>query len=168
MIAARRRKPFAAREFSDGVALSWIVLRAHDERFGVDAGGEDAAVLVVGEQPDEIVGDGPCLAEPGDVVDLGQREECLEQCGVVLGVREEVGAPALPRTQEATVVAAELAEQEAGVGARGLHPVVTPERERRLGERAQEQRVPSEQHLVVEPGTHAVCARRRAAGAAGR
>ena len=123
-------------------------------------------MLVVGEEADEVVGHDPRLGEPGDVVDLGQRDERLEQRGVVLGVREEVGAPALPRPQEAAVVAAQLAQQEPGVRARGLHPVVTPERGRGLGERAQEQRVPPEQHLVVEPGTHAVRRAPRAAGAA--
>ena len=65
--------------------------------------------LVVGEEREQLVGDGARLGEPRDVVELGQREERLEQRGVVLGVREQVGAPVLPRTEEAAVVAAQLA-----------------------------------------------------------
>ena len=95
-----------------GVVLR--VLGPHDQRLGVGAGGEEAAALLVGEQAHETVGDGPRLGQPGDVVDLGQREERFEQRGVVLRVREQVGAPVLPRTEQAAVVAAQLAR--AGTG----------------------------------------------------
>ena len=86
-----------------------------------------------------------------DVVELGQGEQRLEQRGVVLGVGEEVGATVLPGTEQPAVVAAQLGEEEPGVGAGRVHPVGAIECLGGLGERAQEQRVPAEQHLVVEP-----------------
>ncbi len=140
-----------------------VVLRPHDQRLGVGAGREEPAAVVVGEQRDEAVGDGAGLVEPGDVVDLGQREQRLEQRGVVLGVGEQVGAAVLPGAQQPAVVAAQLGEEEVGVGARRVHPVGPVERVGRLGERPQEERVPPEEHLVVEAGPHPVPARRRRA-----
>ena len=111
-----------------GVVLG--VLGPDDQRFGVGAGREEPAALVVGEQRDQPVGDGTRLGQPADVVELGQREQRLEQRGVVLGVREQVGAPVLPRPQQAAVVAPQLAEEEPRVRARRVHPVVAPERVR--------------------------------------
>ena len=50
--------------------------------------------------------------EPGDVVDLGQREQRLEQRRVVLGVGEQVRAAALPGSQQATVGPAQPGDEE--------------------------------------------------------
>ncbi len=75
---------------------------------------------------------------------------------MVLGIAEQVGTASLPRTEQPSVVASHRGHEEPGVGARCVHPIVTVEHERGLGQRVEEQRVPTEQHLVVEAGPHAL------------
>jgi hypothetical protein len=109
------------------------------------------------EQAEHLVGDGARLCQPGDVVELGEGQERLEQRRVVLRVGEVGGAP---RTQQAAVVATQLAQQEPRVAPGGFHPVVAVESGGGLGQRIEEQCVPPEEHLVVEarpgPGAPAV------------
>ena len=71
----------------------------------------------------------------------------FEERGVVLGVREVRRAPG---AEEAAVGVAQLAQQERRVRARREHPVVAVERDGGFGERGEEERVPPEEHLVVE------------------
>ncbi len=161
--AARRSNPFAASEFADGVASS-------NRSLGRTTSAS-ASCPVVKKPPasaswnrrEQLVGDGAGIGQPREVVELGHRQQRFEQRGVVLGVRE-VGR--LPRAKEPTVVATQLAQQEPRVGARRLHPVVAVERRRGFRERGEEQRVPAEQHLVVEARPHALVATREQEGPA--
>src|SRR5204862_2237727 len=118
-----------------------------DELLRVGSGREEASAVGVVEEPDELVGDGARLAQPGDIVDLGEGAQRLEERGVVLGVREIRRAP---RAYESAVVAPQFREEEPRICASRRHPIVAVERGRRFGERAEHQRVPSEQNLVVE------------------
>src|SRR4051794_31109292 len=69
-----------------------------------------------------------------------------------------------PRTEEAPVVAAQLAQQEARIRARVLHPIVASADCSGLAERIEEQRVPCEEHFVVEARSDALLPAREERG----
>ena len=103
---ARRSRPLAASAFGRRRRVVEDVLGPDDERLGVVAGREEPAGVGVEEQAEQVVGDAARVGEPRQVVELGEREQRLEQRGVVFGVGEVRRAP---RAQEAAVGVAELA-----------------------------------------------------------
>ena len=105
------------------------VLRAGDERLGVVAGGEHAAVVVVPEELEQRVGGRPRLGDPASLAGgLGQAGEGVDERAVVGGVGEVPGAGVgLPRAQPAAVGPAQVGEEELG----RLHGGVDPRAARR-------------------------------------
>ena len=157
--AASRSSPLAASEFADGVASSKKSLARTTSCFGVVAGREEAAVVVVVEQARATrrrrYAASASHATSSSSASVQQR---FEQRRVVLGVRE-VRARARSAGSGRRRGAARAAGTARSCGPTSIQSSRS-ERGGGLGERAEHERVPREQHLVVEPGPHPL----RAAG----
>ncbi len=80
------------------------VLAPHDQLFAVGGGGEEAAVLLVGEARDQLVGQLACVLEPALLAArFKQRQQRLQQEGVVLQVGADLGLAVVVGAQQTAV-----------------------------------------------------------------
>ena len=136
------------------------VLAPGDQLLVVLGGGEEAAALGVGEAGDHRIGRLAGGVEPAHLEGrLVERQQRLEQVGVVLEVGVQLRLAVLPAAQQPAVGVAHLVEHELGRGARGVEVVVAAEHRAGVGERRDHQRVPGGEPLVVEPGPDPLRAR---------
>ena len=146
----------AATEFPEGTALSY-------SSFGRTTRGSPSIPVwknpprsSIREEPDEIVGETPRLAEPAEVARPGEQGEHRgREQGVIVRVRDAAGRPVPPRTEEPPVRRAQVRQDEPGGRHRGLQELGVAEGRPRLGERLDRHRVPAREDLVVRRGTHA-------------
>ena len=141
------------------------LLAARDQRLVVGGGGEEPAALGVGEAVEDLVRDPFRLGEPARLERcFVQRQQRLEQERVVLEVGAQVRGAAVVRAQQAAVGPAQLASHELGGVARGVEIARLSEDSAGVRQRRDHERVPGRQPLVVEPGAHALLARRQQGG----
>src|SRR3989442_989467 len=133
----------------------------HDQSFVVTAGIVETLDRVVPEESQDVVGKPSGVVEP---VALERRFVEADERGrhhrVILEVRLELGLPVLPGSEEPPAAVTHPGQDEIGVGRRGRHVVIAPQRGSGLGERAGDQAVPRGQHLVVAGGWHPFLAER--------
>ncbi len=124
---------------------------AHDEVGLVVAGGVQAAALR-GEEGVEGLAQAARRLEPGRVVAcLVQVDEAEEQRGVVVGEAGDVGATVLECAHQPPVDA-DLVEEEAGAGGRGVDPRGLAELGAGDGQGPHDQAIPRGHDLVVAGG----------------
>src|SRR5215212_8635923 len=102
------------------------LLAAGDQLFVVGGGRVEAAALGVAEALDRLLCQGVRLGVPAGLESrLVERQQRLEQEGVVLQVGAEVGASVLVGAQQAAFGLAQLLEDELGAGASRVKVVLT-------------------------------------------
>src|SRR5205823_7985968 len=147
------------------------LLAPHDQGFLLVGGGrEEAAALGVGKAPDQLLGEARGLGQPALLArGFEQRDQRLEQEGIILEVARDLRLPVVVDAQQLTALVAQLAEDELSAGERRLEqrrrdPLVGVRRvaQERSGLRqgADHERVPRRQALAVEPRAHPLLARR--------
>ena len=101
---ASRSRPSAALEPPEGIGVSSSSLRRAISCSLSDGGREEAAVLGVREAGDHLVGQRDRLLEPALLAGrFEQRDQRLEQEGVVLQVRVDLGAAVVVGAQQPAV-----------------------------------------------------------------
>ena len=110
MSCDRRSSPSAALEAPAGIGLSSRSLRRAISGFAVGGGREEAAALGVGEAGDQLVRERHGLLEPALLAGrFEQRDQRLEQVGVVLQVGADLRAPVVVGAQQPPLRVAQLA-----------------------------------------------------------
>ena len=154
-LAAQRREaqqPHRGRGVAGGDRVVADLLAAGDQPLVVVRGRKEAAALGVAEAGDHRLGELAGLLVPALLeARFVERQQRLEQEGVVLEVGVEPRLAVLEGAQQAAPVVAQLAEDELGALARRLQVVVALEDRAGLGESGDRQRVPRGEALVVEP-----------------
>ncbi len=114
----------------DGGVLE--VLAPDDQRFAVCGGREETALLGVGEAGDHLVGQRHGLVKPALLAGgFEQRDQRLQQEGVVLEVGVDLGLAVVVGAQQAAATVAHLALQELGAGDCGVQVASRRRRVRR-------------------------------------
>ena len=127
------------------------LLAAGDQLLVVAGGGEEAAALGVAEAGDGGVRQRLGLLEPALLeARFVERQQRLQQEGVVLEVGVEAGVAVLVGAQQVPVLVAQRVEDELRAPPRGGEVVLAAEDRARLGEGADRQGVPGGEALVVE------------------
>ncbi len=126
----------------------------------VGGGGEEATALGILEALDDRVREQHRLVVPARIEGrLVERDQRRQQERVVIEVCADPAVAVLPGAQQATLVVAQLRQQERRASDRGVDVVGALERRAGLGQRRDHQRVPRGQALVVEARPHALRAR---------
>ena len=126
------------------------VLAARDQLLVVVRGREEAAVLGVAEVLDHRVGGLARGVEPALVEGrLVERQQRLDQVGVVLEVGVELRLAVLVAAKQAAVLVAQLGPDELGARDGRVEVVAARQHRAGLGKRGDHQRVPRRQALVV-------------------
>ena len=145
------QQPQRGRGVAGGDRVVVDLLAAGDQRLVVVGGGEETAPLGIPEAGDRRTGEIAGLLEPAPLEGrLVQRQQRLEQEGVVLQVCVELRLAVLVGAQEAAFGVAQGAQHELGAAARRVKVVLASQHRAGLGQGGDHQRVPGGEALVVE------------------
>ena len=149
----KAKQPEGCRRVAGGNRVIVDVLAPGDQLLMVAGRGEEPALIGIFEELDHPIGCLPRRFEPANLkARLVERQQGLDQIGVVLEIGVEPPAALLPGPQQPSIVAAKLVQDELRAPGRCLQVVVALQDGARLRESADRQRVPGGEALVVEPG----------------